>query len=258
MRKKMILFVLLLIMLNGTALAAPASLVRKCRTFFPVDFPATHTSAIVKSPVPGLCEIHSGANVLYYAPPSRAGEHGRMVIGDIYTPEGVDLTVQVRQKLLESLVKKIKLDKAIKIGNGPVRVVEFTDPDCPFCRRLEKFFSSRPDLEKKITRYVFLFPLPGLHPRSTAKARWILCQADRHAAINAVMIQAKLDDKDITYPPQCRLSQVEGPLDAARKAGKELQVNGTPYLVVNGRILSGPTPQALENAISRAFRSGNK
>ena len=30
----------------------------------------------------------------------------------------------------------LNLDKALKIGTGKTTIIEFTDPDCPYCRQL--------------------------------------------------------------------------------------------------------------------------
>ena len=40
---------------------------------------------------------------------------------------------------------EIDVSKAITIGSGPKTVVEFTDPDCPFCRKASKYFEGRRD-----------------------------------------------------------------------------------------------------------------
>jgi len=47
----------------------------------------------------------------------------------------------------------LDLSKALVIGNGPKTVIEFTDPDCPFCRKAASYFANRTD----VTKYVFLY-----------------------------------------------------------------------------------------------------
>lgn len=54
------------------------------------------------------------------------------MFGALVDKEGLNLT-QIR------LVEELPLDKAIKIGTGPIKVVEVTDPDCPYCRKASQF-----------------------------------------------------------------------------------------------------------------------
>ena len=63
----------------------------------------------------------------------------------------------------------LDLTKAVKIGNGKTMVIEFTDPDCPFCRKAEAYLQKRTDL----TRYIFFIPLKS-HPASKGKVQYIL------------------------------------------------------------------------------------
>jgi thiol:disulfide interchange protein DsbC len=34
----------------------------------------------------------------------------------------------------------LDLDKALRIGTGKTTVIEFTDPDCPYCRKAYQYF----------------------------------------------------------------------------------------------------------------------
>ncbi len=40
-------------------------------------------------------------------------------------------------------LKELPLDKAIRIGNGSHVVVEVSDPDCRFSRRMSRYWSMR-------------------------------------------------------------------------------------------------------------------
>ena len=72
---------------------------------------------------------------------------------------------------------------ALKIGNGPKQIVEFTDPECPYCQAYHKYIK---DKEAQVTRYIFFFPLRNLHPTAPAKAVHILCSADPQTAFAQV------------------------------------------------------------------------
>jgi hypothetical protein len=77
-----------------------------------------------------------------------------------------------------ALLKGLPLNQAIRVGNGKQVVIEVSDPDCRFSRRMVRYW----DLRHDTTRYVFLVALKN-HPEATEKAKYILCAADRAAAI---------------------------------------------------------------------------
>ena len=99
-------------------------------------FPQLKVDSITESQIKGLYEIISGQNVFYFSP-----EKDLLLVGDMYNSAGQnitgekkrDLKAKFQQKAMEK-VKDLPLEKAVKVGNGPKKVIEFTDPDCPYCR----------------------------------------------------------------------------------------------------------------------------
>jgi thiol:disulfide interchange protein DsbC len=75
---------------------------------------------------------------------------------------------------LPAFADGIDAGKSITIGSGAKTVFEFTDPDCPYCRKASKYFEGRTD----VTRHVFFYPLPR-HPKAKDKAQYILSQDER-------------------------------------------------------------------------------
>ena len=136
----------------------------------------------------------------------------------------------------------LDFSKAITIGSGPKTVVEFTDPDCPFCRKASKYFDGRSD----ITRHVFFYPLPR-HPKAKEKARYILSQMDRAAAYHQVM-SGKMDSlqrfEGIT-PKGIQLQEEQ--LEIVRKQ----KVDSTPTFFINGRIIVGFDQKKIEEALGK-------
>jgi thiol:disulfide interchange protein DsbC len=124
---------------------------------------------------------------------------------------------------------ELDFSKALKIGSGPKVVVEFTDPDCPFCRTASRYLDGRGD----VTRYVFFFPL-ARHPRSKEKVRYILSQRERERAYRRVMSGAM--DGVATFPGTPRGERLqEEQFVIATRAG----VNSTPTFMISGRIVTG-------------------
>jgi len=127
----------------------------------------------------------------------------------------------------------------LKIGNGPNTVIEFTDPDCTYCRRVDKYLNSRSD----VTRYVFLFPLP-MHPNASKKAAYILSAQDNAAAFREVF-SGQLDNASFLPSNPVSKKQVDDLLVIARTVG----VRGTPNLWVNGTFVGGADIAQIESLL---------
>src|SRR5664279_691226 len=118
--------------------------------------------------------------------------------------------------------------KAITIGSGPKEVVEFTDPDCPYCRKASKYFDGRSD----VTRHVFFYPLPR-HPKAKEKAQYILSQTDQASAYHEVM-SGKMDAvRKFEGITQKGTLLQEEQFETARSQ----KIDATPTFLINGRII---------------------
>jgi len=219
--------VLLLALLAAAAVPALAAekatekALDKALRQFARTLPRTGIDSFRPSPIPGLYQVGAGPQVFYFSP------KGYLVFGEIWTADGKNLTAQAREEIIRDNFGKLPLDKALTIGSGPVQVVEFTDPDCPFCRQLDQVLAGRKD----ITRHVFFFPLESLHPSARDKARFILCSADREKAMRAVYA-GELDDMSIPDTGDC---QADALIDEHLRAGGSVGVRGTPTIWIDGR-----------------------
>lgn len=135
---------------------------------------ATFAQAIVtdfrESPIPGLYEAYLVDKLIYYHP-----EKELLILGEIWTKDGRSLTAARRAELAANLIDQIPLDQALVIGpEHGVPVVEFTDPDCPYCRAFHAF--AQKSGQVPIKRQVFFET--RAHPQAEAKAVHILCAPD--------------------------------------------------------------------------------
>ena len=129
--------------------------------------------------------------------------------------------------------------RSITIGNGSKTVFEFTDPDCPFCRKASKYFETRSD----VTRHIFFYPLPR-HPRAKEKARFILSMPDKARAYHDVM-SGKMDAApQLASTPEGAKLQ-EDQLEIAKKN----KIDSTPTFIINGRIIVGFDQKKIEEAL---------
>lgn len=138
-----------------------------------------------------------------------------------------------------SMASDFDFSKSITIGNGSKTIVEFTDPDCPFCRKASKYFETRSD----VTRHIFFYPLPR-HPKAKEKAQYILSQTNKSKAYHEVMA-GKLDMQ--TFFPSMPIGvklQAEQLLIA-----KKANINSTPTFIINGRIIEGFDLKKIEDVL---------
>ncbi|MEJ2553534.1 MAG: DsbC family protein [Gammaproteobacteria bacterium] len=178
------------------------------------------------APIKGLYEFVSNDTMLYYSP-----EQDLLLVGEIYSKDGHSLTAARLAALQGNTTDKLPLDKALKIGNGPKRIIEFTDPECPYCQAYNKYVSAR---EAQVTRYIFFFPLTNLHPTAAAKAVHILCARDPQAAFAKVYAREAIptDLKDCAAG-RTRLAEQEA-------VGRRLGIHSTPTLILgNGERVKG-------------------
>ncbi|HET6765185.1 MAG TPA: thioredoxin domain-containing protein [Longimicrobiaceae bacterium] len=155
-------------------------------------------------------------------------------------------------------------------ANARVTITEFSDYQCPFCRkmaaRIAQLRQAHPHDVALVYRH---FPLP-YHPQALAAARASFCAGEqgRFAAYHDAVF-ARQDS--LATVDWARLARAAGVPDASRfdaclhgaaaraaverdvAAGGRLGVDGTPSLMVNGEFIGGAQPAALSEAVERAL-----
>jgi len=135
----------------------------------------------------------------------------------------------------------LNLSKAVRIGSGPKTVVEFTDPDCPFCRQASRYLDGRTD----VTRYVFFYPL-NRHPKAKEKAQYILSQTDKARAYHEVMA-GKMDGTPTLNVSAKGIRFQEEQFEIATRA----KVHSTPTFMIFGRVFSGFDVKKFEELLGK-------
>ena len=199
-------------------------------------FPNMKLDGFRESPLKGLYEITAGEQVFYFSP------EGYLFFGEIWTKDGKNLTAEMREKVVAERINTLPLEKALKIGNGPKKVIEFTDPDCPYCRKVDNFLSKRTD----VTRYVYFVPLRRIHPDAEKKARYILSQSDKDKAFRDVF-EGVLDGKPISIADGAQQQQLED----MEKIAAGLGVRGTPALWIEGAHVNGADIQRITGLLDK-------
>lgn len=186
-------------------------------------------------PIDGLYEMVVNNQLIYYVP-----EKDWLLFGEFFNADGISESQRRLSQLQAKKIESLPLEDAIVIGNGPNKVIEFSDPDCPYCRRWEQFAQTH---HQELTRYVFLVPLDRLHPTARGKAVDTFCAKEPGQRLEDYLLgrkgTAKLMDCEAG---RRRLAIHEG---AARKLG----VTGTPTLVVNGTLVAGFNQARIQNLL---------
>jgi thiol:disulfide interchange protein DsbC len=234
-KKTVLSTLLIIIVLTGLMASAAlgAATVAKPEESLKKVYPQLVYESIEPTDIPGLYEVTAGQNVIYYYP-----EKDYLFIGDIYVPPGKSLTAEKRSALTAKLLKTIPLEKAVKVGNGKKVVIEFTDPDCPYCKKVSEFFKNRTD----VTRYVFFSPFA--HPQAAGKIHYILAAADKEKAYKEMMLSAN--------PPQPKGDYSEAVKSLAQEhmaLAQKLKVQGTPTMFVGEKQVVGADIPQLEQLL---------
>lgn len=224
-----LLCVILLIIAVGPALSATPE------EDFKQDFPGADVQSMKPSTVPGLFEVVVDGRVVYYSQSAHS-----IILGQILSKDGKNITREREMELLAAKLKDLPLDKAIKIGEGKNTVIEFTDPDCSFCRKGFEFFKARTD----ITKYVFFVPLPS-HPDSIPKIRYVLCAQDKKAAYEEAM-SGKLDE--MKFKP-CTDPQADELFKIHERVAAQMHISATPMFFINGKPVRGADIEAIKRLL---------
>ena len=243
MTKKSLAGAILMLLAAAPALASQPTVkpaTAKDESMLRTTFPKITVNSFKQSPIPGLYEVVAGNQIFYFSP------KGYLIFGEIWSKNGKNITAEHRSKLLKKQVDSLDLSNAIKIGNGPIKVVEFTDPHCPYCRKTENYFAHRKD----VTRYVFLFPLGMIHPHSVEHSKFILC-SDKPVQTYLDVTSGKYDNKAVSIPTPCDASSK---LKAIEAEGHLLGVHGTPALWIDGQQVSGDDFQRMDKLLKEAAK----
>ncbi len=218
----------LLMLLSSTVLADEA-----LKQEMQVKFPGTPiTDANKVEGMDGLVELIVGGKQIFYT----NTQGNRLLIGHIFDPKtNLDLTQQKLDELntIDWSLLPLKDAITIKKGKGEREMAVFTDPDCPYCKKLEEELK----LLDNITVHIFAYPL-AMHPQAKETAQKIVCAKDKSKAWLDYMSASTMPSND----GKCQQAQA---IDRNLALGEKLGVNGTPALIAkNGKIKPGFLPAA--------------
>lgn len=180
------------------------------------------------TPLKGIYEVVLEPRQIVYT--DAKGDY--VLVGDLVDfNKRVSLTEERIRELSRTDFAKLPFDQAIKIvkGNGSRKVAVFSDPDCPYCKKLERDTLAKVD---NVTVYTFLLPLTQLHPDAEHKAGLLWCAQDKPKAWQEWMLEGKL--------PQNDGACANNPVATLNGLAMKLGVSATPTMVFeSGEVSAG-------------------
>lgn len=175
--------------------------------------PNTKIKSVSQSPISGLYEVLVGNDVFYTDANSKYLIQGEII--EIAT--GKNITEQKQADLNRIKWTELNPSHALKAvrGNGSRQLAIFSDPNCGYCKRLDK---SLQQLDN-VTVYTYLIPI--LSADSAQKSKQIWCSADPQKAYIDWMING--------ITPSGK-SDCSTPLDKNMAFAKTYGITGTPTI----------------------------
>lgn len=167
------------------------------------------------TPIAGLYEVRVGLDLFY------ADAEGNFLLnGQMIDTRGQrNLTEERLEKLMAISFDQLPLKDAFTIvrGNGKRKMAVFQDPNCGYCKRLER------DIQKIDNVTIHMFLLPVLGPNSTEKSRDIWCSRDKARAWQDWMLRGEAAPK---AADNCDVSALARNLEFSRRH----RITGTPTM----------------------------
>ena len=207
------------------------------RQSFQARFPNSAVESVTRTPFAGIYEVVFNGQIAYTDEKLNFVFFGNLV--DVRAGAERNLTRERNAQLAAQSLKK-SADNAVKRvrGNGKRVLYTFEDPNCGYCRELQKELMKLSD----VTIYTFLWPI--LSPDSIDKSRAVWCAKDRAKAWDDLMSRG--------VAPQAG-AKCDAPFEKNHELAQRFGIRGTPAVFLgDGRqVGAGYVPAAeLEQALN--------
>ncbi|MEY4112181.1 MAG: hypothetical protein RL082_682 [Pseudomonadota bacterium] len=168
---------------------------------------------VTPSPIPGLFEVQVNNEIFYTDSNAKYLIQGEMV----ELASGNNLTTKRQEDINRIKWSDLPQAQAFKVvrGNGSRQIAVFSDPNCGYCKRLEKTLQQLDN----VTIYNYLIPI--LSADSALKSKQIWCAADQQKVWNDWMLN--------NLGPSGK-SDCANPIDRNLTLAKNYGINGTPTI----------------------------
>lgn len=177
------------------------------------------------SEIPGLIEIYTGNQIIYY---SRDADI--LVFGQFFSSDGKGITEAKLSQYRNAKAKDLDTSTAIVVGKGPREIVFITNPECAYCKQALSWVATQ-DLSQVTMKFIFM--VDQTNPIAMAKAMGAVCSKDTLKGI----LEAHSKALPTQEPVVC-----EGGAETLaqhNKVASEIGAFATPYFVSGGQAWAG-------------------
>jgi thiol:disulfide interchange protein DsbC len=221
-------------LLTVPAWAADESSIRRA---FQAKFPKMTPDSVTRTPFAGIYEVIVDGQVLYTDDKVSYIFSGNLL--DMRAREPRNLTQEASARLAAAALAG-STDTAVKRvkGSGKRVIYTFEDPNCGYCKELQKELAKLKD----VTIYTFLWPI--LSPDSMEKSKAIWCAKDRAKAWEDIMLKGAAP----TGRRDCDTAAIE----KNQRLAQRFNLKGTPAVyLASGEQVGGYLPaEKLEAALA--------
>ncbi|HEY9447387.1 MAG TPA: DsbC family protein [Burkholderiales bacterium] len=211
------------------------------RQAFLARFPGATIEGITRMPVGGLYEVVFEGQIVYtdekvtYIMSGNLFDLRGSTERNVTRERAMQLAAQTLAKSQDGAIKRVK-------GNGKRVLYTFEDPNCGYCKELQKELVKVND----VTIYTFLWPI--LSPDSVDKSKAIWCSKDRVRAWDEAMTKG-------TTAGAAR-KDCDTPLEKNAQLAQRFGIRGTPAIyLANGQQIGGYVPaDKIEQALNTPSR----
>lgn len=207
------------------------------RKAFEAKFPTMKVETVTRMPFPGLYEVVFEGQVVYTDEKLSYLMNGSLF--DLRDAKERNLTRERRDQIASGALVKAQPNAIKRVkGSGKRILYTFEDPNCGYCKQLQKELNKIND----VTIYTFLLPI--LSPDSAEKSKAVWCSKDRAKTWDDLMSKS-------TLPPNAAKACTT-PLDENQLLAQRFGVRGTPAVyLANGQQVGGFLPaDKLEQAFA--------
>lgn len=203
--------------------------VKAVENYFQASFAKSMTTndiSVQESEIPGFVDVMVNDKLFYFHIQSQL-----IFSGEVYDKTGNSLTKATISKHFKKKLEKINKPALIlNAGKNLPKIIEFTDPDCPYCIQANSLFEQYP-----AERHIYF--TTRIHPQAQKKVIHILCAKDKEKAMSEIYNQ------QVTEFNHCKEGLALAEL--SEKSSNEMSVSGTPTFYIEGNLIRGFNQQQL-------------
>lgn len=129
-------------------------------------------------------------------------------------------------------VNSVPVEYAVTVGNpkGSKKIFIFTDPDCPYCRKMHTEIKKLEKITTDVAIHIMLYPLP-MHPAAYDKSRAVL------EAKSIELLDNAFEGREVPKPTR---ESSKAAIDAIIKFANSNGISGTPTMALgDGKLVVG-------------------